>query len=141
MTLTIGQKLWFVPDRRSGMAREVTVSKIGRKWASLDTWGDLRIDVSTLQADGRGYSSPGRCYFSHAAWEAEVALDAAWTALWRDMHDTYRRRDGVTVENIQAARKLLNLDACRSGVESRNAPSIPNADDATEQPVTQEKQT
>jgi hypothetical protein len=133
MTLSVGQKLWYVPYERRGKPCEVVVKTIGRKWAGIDSGLD-RVDMKTLIVDGAGYSSPGRCYLSRAEWEADVALEVAWGALWRDVHAaSYRCPDGVTVENIQAARKLLRIDppdARESGAESRTAPSHRNADDA-----------
>ena len=46
-----GQKLWFVPNYAQGFGkeREVTVGKVGRKWADI---GAHRIDAETLRADG-----------------------------------------------------------------------------------------
>jgi len=45
-----GQKLWWVPQRnRHAHEKEVTVLKVGRKWAQLDN--HERIDLETLVAD------------------------------------------------------------------------------------------
>jgi len=100
-----GQTLWWVPQR-SKYAQEVVVLKIGRKWAQLDN-GE-RVDIATLVADAGGYSPSGRCYLSKEAYEEKVALSKAWSALV----DSFRCRnvpDGVTVDDIEAARKLLRL--------------------------------
>ena len=110
MSLVVGQKLWFVPDGRLGRPRETTVTKVGRKWATLDTWGKMRINVETLEVDGRGYMSPGQCYLSRADWTAAMALAEAWQSLWREMHQLTAAAEGVTVADIKAARKLLRID-------------------------------
>lgn len=61
MKLSEGQKLWWVPQHSLGMkGREVTVLKVGRKWAELDN-GE-RIDLETLISDGGRYAPNGRCY-------------------------------------------------------------------------------
>ena len=104
--LSVGQKLWFVPDRHFGQPREVTVLKIGRKWAAISERGD-RIDIETLVVDGKGYSSPGRCYRSREGYETIAAANAAWDALMRDLRNTYQRPRGLTVEDIEQARRIL----------------------------------
>lgn len=54
----------------------MTVNKVGRKWAAIDM--HMRIDINTLAADGGNYSSPGQCYLSKEAYEAEVLLNETW---------------------------------------------------------------
>lgn len=107
-TLQIGQTLYFVPrhlrDRRS---ENVTVEKIGRKWATLSN--RHRIDIETLVVDGGEYSSPGRCYLSKDEYEAESALQSTWNSFKREIERQSRIPGGVTVERIAEARKLLNL--------------------------------
>lgn len=55
-----GEKLWLVLSRRHGGGREVTVTKVGRKWVTLDT-GD-RFDKNTGLLDGWGYTPMGWSY-------------------------------------------------------------------------------
>ena len=83
------------------------MTKIGRKWAALDNYE--RIDVNTLIADGGKYSSPGRCYITREAFEAEQALEEAW-------HDFQRRVSyvvppGMTVERIAQLREEFGMPA------------------------------
>lgn len=100
MTLQVGQKLWFVPrDRRSGAPCEVTVEKIGRKWARI---GRARVDLDTLVVDGGIYLSPGRCYEDRAAYEAKAARDVALSEL-RQKINQMTPPDSVTVDAIRAA--------------------------------------
>lgn len=105
----VGQKLWFVPaERWYGSPQEVTVTKVGRKWAALDN-SSARIDVETLIADGRGYMSPGRCYVDRAEYEERNAALKLWA-------DTYRRLNagsppaGITHERILELRKEFGID-------------------------------
>lgn len=51
MSVVVGQKLWYVPHPHMGEVRpgqEVTVGKVGRKWANLAENDRLRFDLSTL---------------------------------------------------------------------------------------------
>ena len=109
MTLVVGQTLWYVPSygyRRDG--HEVSVEKIGRRWATLaGNWG--RIDKDTLWLDGGQHSSLGRCWLSREAWEESKAIEAAIRRLEGKIR--YGRVEpGVTLADIQAAAALLRVD-------------------------------
>ena len=102
-----GQKLWWVPQRhRNANEKEVTVLKVGRKWAQLDN--NERIDIETLVADAGQYSSSGCCYLSREEYEQCKALTQAWSKLKHDLQ-YWRNPEGVTIGDIEAARKLLGL--------------------------------
>lgn len=102
-----GQKLWWVySSNRRGQPREVTITKVGRKWAQLDN--DKRIDLETLVADAGQYSPSGCCYLSREEYEQAEALAKAWSNLKRDLQYA-RRPDGVTIGDIEAARQMLWL--------------------------------
>lgn len=103
--LSVGQTLWWVPGR--GTPSEVTVAGVGRKWAQLDN--HKRIDVVTLEADGAGYTSPGRCYRDRSVYEAGVHLAREWADLRKAVSGSYIARPGVTVEQIVQAKKLLGF--------------------------------
>ena len=108
--LAAGQKLWYVPDGSLSLhAREVTIAKVGRVWAAMEGWLKLRISLNDLSADGYGYSSPGRCYFSREEYETELALAAAWGSLRRKVNEGWLAPAGVTVEAIEHAAALLGL--------------------------------
>ena len=78
-----GQKLWWVPNRnRYQNEKEVTVLKVGRKWAQLDN--HERIDIETLVAASGNYSPSGRCYISREEHEQKKALEQAWRKLKED---------------------------------------------------------
>lgn len=77
--LFVGQELYFVPSDSRNKPYWVTVNKIGSKWAQVST--TLRINIETLWADGGKYISPGRCWFSVEAHEAEVRRVGAWREL------------------------------------------------------------
>lgn len=114
ITLTVGQKLWFVrednwaPSRNEPFekARELTVERLGRKWAYC---GVHRVHRQTLIVDGEGYGSPGRCYLSREHYEAEKAADSAWN----ELHVQTRRSrpgNGPTAEAIRQAAALLGVE-------------------------------
>ena len=87
----------------------MTIAKVGRVWVSLEGSYKLRISLNDLSADGYGYSSPGRCYFSREEYETELALAAAWGSLRRKVNEGWLAPAGVTVEAIEHAAALLGL--------------------------------
>jgi hypothetical protein len=116
--LTVGQTLWYVPrELRFQKPSEVTVQKIGRKWAQVDY--RLRIDVQTLIADGGDYSSPGRCYLSREEYEAELARRDAWRDFCKLLRWSRQPR-AATIEAIEQAQILLGLKRPASATEARS---------------------
>ena len=112
--LKVGDVLWYVPSthyNRTAQGQSVTVTKVGRKWATLDgTWHDLRVDMDDgWRADGGEYRSPGRAYRSREAYEARVALSAAWEPFRRRVGATMTPPDSVDLEWISAAAERLGM--------------------------------
>lgn len=107
--LKVGQTLWYVPDRqRWSDPCEVTIEKIGRKWATLQGhYG--RVDIETLCIDGGRYSSPGSCYISKEAYEAQVALNRAWAAFRKSVDRQHAPPSDCTMHKIEAAAASLGL--------------------------------
>ena len=108
MGYKVGQTLWFKYDgysSRSGVDREVAITKIGRSWIYIDN--GHRVDKETLIADGKGYASPGACYLSKKDYDEDVLLAREWRLFSRMIQDSYNAPEGVTVESIQKVRNLL----------------------------------
>jgi len=109
--LFVGQKLWFVPNYHyAGTPREVTIVKIGRKWAHLSGWRNERIDIETLEMDGSKYSSPGQCYLNRADYGNQVKIETAWRHLHENIGRVRCPPKGMTIERILEAQKLLGLE-------------------------------
>lgn len=106
--LQVGQKLWYVSIRH-GESHEAVVTKVGRKWATIgEGWRAQLIDLVTMQADGKGYSSPGRCYLSREAHEMERARSDTWSRFVNVVK--YKNCPaGVTTDDIKQAMQLLKL--------------------------------
>jgi len=105
--LKVGQKLWYVPRRSAPY--EVEVTKVGRKWATVgEGYRAERIDLETWYADGRGYSSPGRCYLSQEDYVTELDLSRLWAHLQREIQYS-RCPGGVTINDIKQAMELLKV--------------------------------
>jgi len=101
MKLSVGQTLWFVPSHSwNGQPCSVTVQRIGRRWAYITGGsGNDRIDIETLALDGRGYSSPGRCWRWRGAWEHEEKRRAAWRELVSRL--SHHPPDHLTLDDIK----------------------------------------
>lgn len=101
-----GQKLyWVYSESRQGAPREVEIVKVGRKWLELSN--RYRVDRETLCADGRGYSSPGRCHLSKEEYEQRVSRTRAWESMRRRVMERWQPHEGVDVAAIQQAERLL----------------------------------
>ena len=115
--LEVGQKLWLVTNGWRGGFRsalpgeEVTVTKVGRKWAELDHGRKTRIDINTLRVDSQGFGhSPGRCYLSREVYEIEVRDSETWRVFHNWTRDKYGKPDGLTADAIREAAKLLGFE-------------------------------
>ena len=105
-TLEVGQELWYAPNDTRYEAKAVTVTKVGRKWATLDNYN--RVDMETMEIDGGGYSSPGTCYLDRKVYEEQCRADKLLTKFYRKLG--YYVKQGVTAEDILQAAKLLRIE-------------------------------
>ena len=83
LIFTEGAKFWFVPSdpRYVDRSREVTVTRVGRKWAVLDD--KMRADLTTGQVDGGNYTSPGCVWPSEGVWRETRRRAEVWRAISR----------------------------------------------------------
>ena len=88
---------------------EATVSKLGRKWATLSRPGychDLKLDLETLRLDDGHYQA----WLSPAAYTNTKALHAAWRDFCSAVTDArYRPPSELSLEAIKEARAKLGL--------------------------------
>lgn len=107
--LSVGQQLWCVqPDRRDGAPRWVTVTAVGRKWATID--GRRRVDASTLASEptGFGHGVHGIYYRTKEEWEVEQERRVIWRTI-RDNID-YAPPDDISTAAIYQAAALLGIE-------------------------------
>lgn len=79
MDIEKGQKLVLQHKRRNGIC-EAEVVSVGHKWVTLNLGNPnyrFRIDDPQMTIDGRGYSSPGRCYLSREEFETHTRRSEA----------------------------------------------------------------
>lgn len=107
-----GDKLYRIPTmRHGGNEREVTVTKVGRKWASLNNGERCLVDGEPFGChpeDGGEYTSRADYWPSREAYQAVRDLKQAWER-FRQLVDSYPNRppEGITVENIRYVRRML----------------------------------
>ncbi len=105
----VGQRVYRLTyNNLSGNLHPDIVTKVGRKWISLQN--DRRFDAETLKMDGSntGYG-PGRVYLSAETYRDECALSQAWNEVRSLVAGSYSTPDGVTPEAINQALTLLGL--------------------------------
>lgn len=109
MQLKVGDKVVITdPYSRTGRLIDATVQKVGSKWVHFSTGqrakvGSKHIDKST----GIG----GMIYSSKQEFETEQALNKAWGDLKRAVTNNWNLPDGVTLEAIAEATRLLKLES------------------------------
>jgi len=109
MSLTVGQKLWFVnTQNRHAKPHEIIVTKVGRKWA--ETNARYRINIDDLRADAGAYSSPGIAYLSEQHYLDEQALKAAWGEFHTKVHRMYSPPKGMNIAAIEHLTRLIEAD-------------------------------
>lgn len=100
-----GQEVYFVSNLY-GRTSTPTVVKAGRRWATLSN--GHRADKETWLVDGGEYASPGTLWPDAKAHEAWVKVVSEYQKF--RINVSGYPKDGVTLDDISAARKLLRLD-------------------------------
>jgi hypothetical protein len=103
-SLKVGDKLYFLAHQKYGSSEDVTVLKVGRKWATLDN--QTRIALEDWIADGGEYSSPGRCYPSKQEYDDECELLDKWEAFVKKLNGR-NPPDGMTLVKIAQLTELF----------------------------------
>ncbi len=103
--LVIGQQL-FEPGTRTCKRRFLTVTKVGRKWASVKETSS-RVDISTLCIGEQGYNWT-QLYLTREAWEAEYILRSAWSHLKLSL--PYSPKN-ITLAQVENAIRALGANA------------------------------
>jgi hypothetical protein len=101
--LKAGDELYFLAHQKYRSSEEVTVLKVGRKWATLDN--QARIDLSDWLADGGAYSSPGRCYLSKQEYDDEQELLDKWETFAKRVSER-NPPEGMTIGKITQLTEL-----------------------------------
>lgn len=106
-----GQKLWLQSWHNYRQTGEVTIAKVGRKYATLlGMRDDIRMDMETMILEMKDFGSYGKCYFSEEDFIQESALMSARNNLNKDIRG-YNCPANFTMEDIQKVRKVLGLIA------------------------------
>jgi hypothetical protein len=109
MKLVEGQIVYVRLNERHNAGRTVLVTKVGRKWVTLDN-GRWRVEVGGRFLDGERYGSPGEVFLSEDEYKAIAARDCAWSKLARAIERTRRPTDSVSLESIEQVMKLLGIE-------------------------------
>ena len=104
----VGQVVWVERNRKPA-GEEATVTKVGRKWATLSGRREQRFDVETWRIDSESCASSGRVYPCREGREKELLVIAAWRN-FADAADRYCAPPNATIETIQQAAALLGLE-------------------------------
>jgi hypothetical protein len=109
MKFEVGDILWLHYEcyNRHKDDQEVTITQVGSRWIYLSN--RHRVDKKTLIVDGRGCSSPGKCYLSKKDCDDELALIKEWGLLRRNIGVRYNPPKEISLEIVKQAREILGL--------------------------------
>ena len=107
--MQVGQKLFYVPyeanRRTQSSPYEVEVTKVGRKWATVknpeNEWEVFRIDIETMCADGKQFTSPGTCYFSRELWVEATESLHYWNLFRNEVNGRMRPPKQLSLQDIK----------------------------------------
>ena len=100
-----GDKLWLVTKYQGD--REITVGKIGTKWAATDN-GRCRLNIDTMQVFDGTYHV-GMAYQSEQAYRDQEALRDAWEEFRAKVRMAVGVPEGMTPESIAQATAWLGV--------------------------------
>lgn len=105
MKLQVSTKLFYVPLRTyNGNKTMVSVSKVGRKWATLENRWEISIKDLSGKPDAWGVHC--QCYLSEEDYYNKVRADKAWQSLRNKMDS---QRGSISEEDIISAAKILRI--------------------------------
>ncbi len=104
--LKVGDVLWLQSGARHTSSEEITLTKVGRKWACFDQAGS-RFDMKTGEVDGGNYSSWGQVYASKAFADTERRRLRVWSRIKHGMG--YTPGEDVTLSRVMRAADLLGI--------------------------------
>ena len=96
-------------QHKHGRNQNIEIESVGRKWAKIKGRARWRLDLAS-RCVWEGDLDVGWCYESEATFDAECMRVAEWSRLVRLVGSTYIAPSGVTVEDMDAAAKLLKLE-------------------------------
>lgn len=103
----VGQEVFVVMKNRRSLGGLRRIEKVGRRWITIK--GGDRFDKGTMLLDGGNHSSPGRVYLSEDEYRQQVLRSKAWNNLRYKVDRQFRPIEGVTIEAMQEAARLLGL--------------------------------
>lgn len=102
----VGDTFFLVANARWMRGGQVVITKVGRKWLTLDNGS--RADSETLRIDGRGMSSPGILYENEQAYiDFRDHLDLCAKIKQRFL--SFRAGGEVTPEQAKAIAEILGI--------------------------------
>lgn len=109
MQLKVGDAVVITnPYSRTGRLTDATVTKVGHKWVHFSTGQRAKVGSTQIDKDtGVG----GVIYSSKQEFEETQALNKAWGDLKRAITNNWDLPNGVTLEAIAEASRLLKLES------------------------------
>jgi len=106
MEYTVGQKVWFESTARYINSREMSVTRVGRKWVEI---GVHKIEKGSNRLIGFDGNTIGTLHVSKEEAEAAKKLESEFSRLKGEVSTLWSTPNGVTLEKIAQVREILGL--------------------------------
>tara|TARA_R110002126_G_scaffold58659_3_gene154649 strand:+ start:1275 stop:1640 length:366 start_codon:yes stop_codon:yes gene_type:complete len=103
----IGQKVFRVSSSRYSRSEYEEVTKVGRKWVTVGSNGQMRFDPEDMLEDGGQYCSSATYYLSEEAYTIHQARLSYW-GKFKNIISSYYTPD-CDIEQLKEAAKLLGI--------------------------------
>jgi len=111
-TCVVGAIFFFSRrEKRHGKDSLVTVTKVGRRWATLSN--GYRLDLTSEEwrdVYGEGYSSPGRLWDSEDQYLEYIEVQRIIREIEKQLSPFNRKAQTMSLANAREAARLLGLE-------------------------------
>jgi len=104
--LKVGQTLWRQSVAIYGNSGPVTVTKVGRKWATLSTCEKVDLKTLRVYSDSNDWLSAATLWQSREEYNRALSLDATWDTFTWELQRLCRPAH-VTQELLEMVSALL----------------------------------
>lgn len=105
--IKVGDTLWYV-KRRNGYNDEceVTVIKVGRKWATIST--NERMDLESMSVEAPYYAGHTQCYTTKQDYANEQEAKEKWEIIRGKIEFTYS--PALSLASVNKIMELLGIE-------------------------------
>jgi len=102
----VGQKVFRVSSSNYSRSEYIKITKVGRKWVTVGSNGQMRFDPEDMREDGGQYMSGATYYLSEEAYTTHKARLGYWVKFKNRIS---RYTPDCDIEQLKEAAKILGI--------------------------------